>query len=79
MRLTLGVRDMHILRSFSRSLGWPELPNGDNSWTGFLLGMSCCIISCLGASSNPTLLSGALVPCLRVNRCHKVRRGDVNV
>ena len=38
MRLTLGVRDMDILRSFYRTLGWPELPNGDNSWTGFLLG-----------------------------------------
>ena len=73
MRLTLGVRDMDILRSFCRTLGWPE-PNGDT-----LLGMSCCIISCLGASSNPTLFSGALVPCLRVNRCHKARRGDVNV
>ena len=36
--ITLGVRDMDVLRSFYRRLGWPELPIGDNSWTGFLLG-----------------------------------------
>ena len=36
--VTLGARDMDGLRSFYRTLGWPELPNGDNSWTGFLLG-----------------------------------------
>jgi catechol 2,3-dioxygenase-like lactoylglutathione lyase family enzyme len=36
--VTLGVRDMDILRSFYRTLGWPELSNGDNSRTGFLLG-----------------------------------------
>jgi hypothetical protein len=29
---------MDVLRSFYRTLGWPELANGDNSWTGFLLG-----------------------------------------
>jgi uncharacterized protein len=37
--VTLGVRDMDVLRSFYRTLGWPELPNGDNSWTGYLLGV----------------------------------------
>jgi len=36
--VTLGVREMDVLRSFYRNLGWPELPNGDNSWTGFHLG-----------------------------------------
>ena len=36
--VTLGVRDMEVLRSFYRALGWPELPNSDNSWTGFHLG-----------------------------------------
>jgi catechol 2,3-dioxygenase-like lactoylglutathione lyase family enzyme len=36
--VTLGVRDMDGLRSFYQRLGWPELPIGDNSWTGFLLG-----------------------------------------
>ena len=36
--VTLGARNMDVLRSFYRSLGWPELPIGDNSWTGFLLG-----------------------------------------
>ena len=36
--VTLGARDMGVLRSFYRTLGWPELPIGDDSWTGFLLG-----------------------------------------
>jgi uncharacterized protein len=36
--VTLGVRVMDVLRKFYRTLGWPELPNGDDSWTGFLLG-----------------------------------------
>jgi uncharacterized protein len=27
-----------VLRSFYRALGWPELPDGDDTWTGFLLG-----------------------------------------
>src|SRR5690348_4450553 len=36
--VTLGARDMAVLRAFYRSLGWPELPSGDETWTGFLLG-----------------------------------------
>lgn len=36
--VTLGARDMSVLRSFYQRLGWPELPIGDDSWTGFLLG-----------------------------------------
>jgi catechol 2,3-dioxygenase-like lactoylglutathione lyase family enzyme len=36
--VTLGARDMNALRSFYQRLGWPELPIGDESWTGFLLG-----------------------------------------
>jgi catechol 2,3-dioxygenase-like lactoylglutathione lyase family enzyme len=36
--VTLGARNMGVLRSFYRALGWPELPNGDDTWTGFLLG-----------------------------------------
>jgi uncharacterized protein len=36
--VTLGVRNMGVLRSCYRSLGWRELPIGDDSWTGFLLG-----------------------------------------
>src|SRR5215475_12478070 len=36
--VTLGARDIGALRSFYTALGWPELPNGDESWTGFLLG-----------------------------------------
>jgi len=36
--VTLGARDMAVLRPFYRGLGWPELPDGDDTWTGFLLG-----------------------------------------
>src|SRR5262249_59245429 len=36
--VTLGARDMGVLRSFYRTLGWPELSGGDDTWTGFLLG-----------------------------------------
>lgn len=36
--VTLGTRDMVVLRSFYRSLGWPELPGGDDDWSAFLLG-----------------------------------------
>jgi hypothetical protein len=36
--VTLGARDMGTLRQFYRALGWPELPDGDDTWTGFLLG-----------------------------------------
>src|SRR5687768_3761181 len=28
--VTLGARDMGVLRSFYRKLGWPELPIGDD-------------------------------------------------
>jgi catechol 2,3-dioxygenase-like lactoylglutathione lyase family enzyme len=35
--VTLGARDMGTLRRFYRGLGWPELPDGDDTWTGFLL------------------------------------------
>ena len=79
MRLTLGVRDVDILRSFYRTLGWPELPNGDNSWTGFPRDVLLHHLVPRSVLESPTLLSGALVPCLRVNRCHKVRRGNVNL
>ena len=36
--VTLGVRDMGVLRSFYRALGWRELSIGDDTWTGSLLG-----------------------------------------
>src|SRR6185312_13545558 len=36
--VTLGTRDMRVLRSFYRQLGWPELTSGDDTWSGFLLG-----------------------------------------
>jgi catechol 2,3-dioxygenase-like lactoylglutathione lyase family enzyme len=46
--VTLGAREMDVLRSFYRTLGWSELPNGDNSWTGFLLGGVLLALSPLG-------------------------------
>ncbi|WP_164842330.1 VOC family protein [Actinoplanes solisilvae] len=36
--VTLGARDVGVLRAFYRSLGWPEVPGSDDSWSGFLLG-----------------------------------------
>ncbi|MEU7751595.1 VOC family protein [Micromonospora sp. NPDC049171] len=36
--VTLGARDIGVLRSFYRSLGWPELPSSDDDWSAFLLG-----------------------------------------
>jgi hypothetical protein len=36
--VTLGTRDMGVLRSFYRALGWPEVTSSDDSWTGYLLG-----------------------------------------
>ena len=36
--VTLGARNVGTLRSFYRALGWPELPSGDDTWAGFLLG-----------------------------------------
>jgi catechol 2,3-dioxygenase-like lactoylglutathione lyase family enzyme len=36
--VTLGARDMGVLRSFYHALGWPELKGGDDTWTGFMLG-----------------------------------------
>jgi hypothetical protein len=35
--VTLGVRNMGVIRSFYRALGWRELSVGDDAWTGFLL------------------------------------------
>jgi uncharacterized protein len=68
---TLGVRDMDALRSFYRTLGWPELPNGDNSWTGFLLGgvllalfpMSDLTAEAAPDSPVPTGWSGVTLAC----------------
>src|ERR1700754_4729147 len=36
--ITLGTRNISVLRSFYRGLGWPEIANGDDTWTGFHLG-----------------------------------------
>ena len=36
--VALGARDPSALRRFYRALGWPELPWGDDTWCGFLLG-----------------------------------------
>jgi catechol 2,3-dioxygenase-like lactoylglutathione lyase family enzyme len=69
--ITLGAREMDVLRSFYRTLGWPELPNGDSSWTGFLLGgvlLALFPISDLTAeaapdSTTPTGWSGVTLAC----------------
>ncbi|MET7880613.1 VOC family protein [Micromonospora profundi] len=36
--VTVGARDVGRLRAFYRSLGWPESPGSDDSWSAFLLG-----------------------------------------
>jgi uncharacterized protein len=36
--ITLGARDMGLLRSFYRGLGWQELTSSDDTWSGYLLG-----------------------------------------
>jgi uncharacterized protein len=69
--VTLGARNMDVLRSFYRSLGWPELPIGDNSWTGFLLGgvllglfpMSDLTAEAAPDSPTPTGWSGVTLAC----------------
>jgi catechol 2,3-dioxygenase-like lactoylglutathione lyase family enzyme len=35
--VTLGVRNMGVLRSFYWALDWRELSSGDDAWTGILL------------------------------------------
>jgi uncharacterized protein len=36
--VTLGARDMRVLRRFYQGLGWRELPGGSDEWSAFLLG-----------------------------------------
>jgi hypothetical protein len=69
--VTLGARNMGVLRSFYRGLGWPELPNGDDAWTGFLLGGVLLALFPLGdltaeaapGSPDPTGWSGVTLAC----------------
>jgi catechol 2,3-dioxygenase-like lactoylglutathione lyase family enzyme len=69
--VTLGARNMGLLRSFYRALGWHELPNGDDAWTGFLLGgvlLALFPLSDLTAeaapdSQEPTGWSGITLAC----------------
>jgi catechol 2,3-dioxygenase-like lactoylglutathione lyase family enzyme len=74
--VTLGVRDMDVLRSFYRTLGWSELHNGDNSWTGFHLGgvlLALFPLSDLTAeaapdATAPTGWSGVMLACTVATR-----------
>jgi catechol 2,3-dioxygenase-like lactoylglutathione lyase family enzyme len=69
--VTLGARDMGVLRSFYRALGWPELPSGDETWTGFLLGgvllalfpLRDLTAEAAPGSGNPTGWSGVTLAC----------------
>jgi uncharacterized protein len=80
--VTLGARDMGVLRSFYRGLGWAELPNGDETWTGFLLGGVLLALFPMGdltaeaalGSPEPTGWSGVSLACAvdtrdEVERC----------
>jgi catechol 2,3-dioxygenase-like lactoylglutathione lyase family enzyme len=69
--VTLGARDMSVLRSFYRGLGWPEMSSGDDTWTGFLLGgvlLSLAPLTDVTAeaapgSPEPTEWSGVTLAC----------------
>ena len=69
--VTLGARDMGVLRSFYRTLGWPELPGGDDTWTGFLLGGVLLALFPIGdltseaapGTADPTGWSGVTLAC----------------
>jgi uncharacterized protein len=85
--VTLGVRDMGVLRSFYRKLGWPELPIGDDSWTGFLLGgvllalfpMSDLTAEAAPDSTAPTGWSGVTLACTVDSRDDVERAFDAAV
>ena len=69
--VTLGARDMGVLRSFYRTLGWPELSGGDDTWTGFLLGGVLLALFPIGdltseaapGTFDPTGWSGVTLAC----------------
>jgi catechol 2,3-dioxygenase-like lactoylglutathione lyase family enzyme len=69
--VTLGARDMGVLRTFYRALGWPELSSGDDSWTGFQLGgvllalfpLSDLTAEAAPGSDGPSAWSGVTLAC----------------
>jgi catechol 2,3-dioxygenase-like lactoylglutathione lyase family enzyme len=69
--VTLGARDIGALRRFYQALGWPELPNGDDTWTGFLLGgvllalfpLRDLTAEAAPGSADPTAWSGVTLAC----------------
>ena len=68
--VTLGGRVMGVLRSLYRALGWPELPSGDKTWTGFLLGVLLALFplrdltaEAAPRSGNTTGWSGVTLAC----------------
>jgi uncharacterized protein len=69
--ITLGARDIGRLRSYYRALGWPELPGGDETWTGFLLGgvmlalfpLADLTAEAAPGSGEPTGWSGITLAC----------------
>src|SRR4029450_8401595 len=71
LSVVTGARDMGVLRSFYRALGWPELPSGDETWTGFLLGgvllalfpLRDLTAEAAPGSGNPTGWAGATLAC----------------
>ena len=82
--VTLGARNMGVLRSFYRALGWPELSSGDYAWTGFLLGgillalfpLPDLTAEAAPGSHGPTGWSGVTLACTVSTRRgrHRLRR-----
>jgi catechol 2,3-dioxygenase-like lactoylglutathione lyase family enzyme len=69
--VTLGARNMGVLRSFYRALGWREIASGGDDWTGFLLGGVLLALMPLpdltdeaaAGSHGPTGWSGVTLAC----------------
>ena len=69
--VTLGARDMSVLRSFYRALGWPEVASSDESWAGYLLGGVLLALFPVGdltaeaapGSAEPTGWAGVTLAC----------------
>ena len=69
--VTLGVRDLPLMRRFYEGLGWPSMASSDDGWAGFLLGgvvLTIYPLEALAAEAAPGLpiqagFSGITLAC----------------